>query len=150
MKAKFRLAPPPERVDWREILARDAAARLAEPESYVAPAVLPPRIPARPCQGPGEIAGWQGKQAVGLGRRAMEAGWTVGAWYWMAGDGSEGCAVRLRRDVLRGVATWKRAAGKVGAKSGWVADVAYAWRSDVSRMPQKVGHVELEGLVMSA
>lgn len=110
--------------------------------------VAPPEVSARPPAGPGEFASYGGKQAAGLGRKAAGSGWDVRALYWRAGTGVEGCAVRLARGPLRAVATWKRAAGRLGEKSGWAADVAYAWRIDVERFPTEVTHTQLEGLIL--
>jgi hypothetical protein len=67
----------------------------------------------------------------------------VEASYWRAHDGTEGCAVKLRKDDLYGVATWARPAGKIGTRAGWAADIAYAWRLDGKSMPVKVNHTQL-------
>jgi hypothetical protein len=150
-KPKYRPAPVEhERLTWRQVIARDAARRRAVAEeaarkSIVAP-TPPPLIPARPPQAATELAGYQGKQAVGLGRRALSAGWTVGAAYWKGHDGDEGCAVTLSLADrgFRAVATWKRPAAKAGTMSGWGADVAYAWRS--GEMPQKCNLSDLEAI----
>jgi hypothetical protein len=141
--------PPVDRSMWRDILARDTAMRHAVYDARNAPhepqIVLPPRIPARAPYGPGEIAGHQGRQALGLGRKAVAAGWRVTAHYAMAADGGELSAVKLARDDLRAVATWRRAPGKVGSKSGWSADVAYGWR--LGTMPAKINHTDLERFI---
>ncbi len=144
---RFTEPGPIDRTTWREILKRDTAARLAVPVAHVPIAALPTQVPAREPHHLGEIAGYQGKQAVGLGRRAVALGWEASPWYWRAGTGAEGCAVRLRTGVMRAVATWGRARGNIGGKSGWAADVAYAWRTDVGRMPVKLTVTELEGFL---
>lgn len=145
----FREAPPPEELTYVEILARDAARWRAEAEEAARPyePPPPPLVPARPPCGPHEFAGYQGRQAVGLGRKAVAAGWEVEARYWRAADRSEGCAVRLRKGPLRAVATWKRKADNRNPKSGWATDDAYAWRIDVQRFPTKLSHTDLEGLI---
>lgn len=141
---RFQAPGPIDRATWREIMRRDTAARFA----VVAPvAALPPQVPAREPQHAGEFAHGGRGQAARLGRVAVERGWEVQPWYWRSGVGAEGCAVRLRKDVLRAVACWGRPAGNVGSKSGWVVDVAYAWRTDVGRMPTKVTMTELEALL---
>lgn len=150
-KPKYRPAPTEhEALTWRQVIARDAARRkAAEAEAAqkrdVAP-TPPPLIPARPPQSPLELAGYQGKQAIGLGRRAVAAGWQVGAAYWKAHDGTEGCAVTLAYPAqgLRAVATWKRPAAKAGTMSGWGADVAYAWRQ--GEMPAQCNITDLEAI----
>jgi hypothetical protein len=132
--------PPVQRRDW---FGMSMPVLEVKAEKVVLDEPLgPPQVTARPPYGPGEIAGYQGKQAVGLGRRAAAAGWTVSAHYWRAADGVEGCAVRMARDDLRAVATWKRPRGKIGAKSGWGADVAYGWR--LGTLPAKLSHTDLE------
>lgn len=147
---RFEERGPVEQVDWQEVLRRDVARRLAPPEPYIAPVVLPPRIPARAPRNVSEIAAGQGRQAVGLGRKAIAAGWLVEASYALAGDGTEMSAVKLARGPLRGVAVWRRAPGMLGSKTGWASDVAYAWRTDVGRIPTKMTITDFEGLVMSA
>jgi hypothetical protein len=141
--------PPVDRSTWREILARDTAMRHAVYDARSAPhepeIILPPQVPARAPHGPGEIAGYQQRQALGLGRKAAASGWRVTAHYAMAADGAELSAVRLARDDLRAVATWRRAPGKVGSKSGWSADVAYGWR--LGTMPAKINHTDLERFI---
>jgi hypothetical protein len=143
---------PEQHVDtasWREIMRRDYRARMAAYDeahaSYEPEVVPPPRVPARPPTGPAELAGYQGRQAVGLGRAAAAAGWAVEARYWQAHDGTEGCAVRMARDDLYAVATWKRSASKAGGKSGWGADIAYGVRRGVA--PVKLTHTQLEGVI---
>lgn len=147
----FRDPPPIDTAEYRQIMARDAAARFAEIEAarrpYVRPAISPPQVPARAVAAPCELAGYQGKQAIGLGRRAVAAGWTVAAEYWRGHDGGEGCAVKLAKPPLRAVATWTRKPGQVGKLSGWAADVAYAWREDVERVPMKINHTDLERIM---
>jgi len=145
----FQVPPPIVETDWREILERDArvrAAALAARTAVALPSVpAQPRVPARPPLNHGEFARGQGRQALGLGRRAIEAGWDVSPWYWLAGDGTEGCAVKLAKDDLRAVATWQRPPGMLGSSKGWAADVAYAWR--VGSMPVKVTHTRLGELI---
>jgi hypothetical protein len=107
-----------------------------------------PLVSARAPTGPGEIAGAGGmKQATKLGRRAQACGWALEAVYWRAADETEGCALRLVKLPMRAVATWKRVAGRAGEKTGWAADLAYAWREDVARTPTKLTHTQLEGLI---
>ena len=147
--AKFREPPPIDRSDFRVIMRRDYLARKAKYEAEHAPyepvVVPPPRIPARSPNGAGEIAGYGGRQAVGLGRKAVAAGWQVSAHYWQAHDGSEGCAIRMTRGDLCAVALWKRKPGKAGSKSGWEADDAFGvWRGDA---PVKLTHTQLEGVI---
>lgn len=110
-------------------------------------AALPPQVPARPPTSAGEFAGYQGKQAMGLGRKAIDLGWRVVPLYWRAGDGTEGCGAWLSRDDLRAFATWKRKPGNLGAKSGWGADIAYAWRVGAKAVPSKITHTQLEGII---
>lgn len=148
--AKFREAVAEPRKEWlglsvplspAELKARAAAADV--------PVVVsgPPQVPARPPLDPGEFAGYQRKQAVGLGRQAVAAGWDVRPLYWRSHDGTEGCGVWLVKGVMRAVATWQRKPGKLGAKSGWSADVAYAWRADVERFPTNLNHTDLERFI---
>lgn len=148
---QFKAEASAERYQWfgmlpaytpEQVKARAVATSVTELKS-----VGPPQVKARPPAGPGEFASYRG-QAAKLGRLAIEAGWTVNALYWRDADDVEGCGVWLWRGPLRGVATWARAAGKQGAKSGWSADVAYAWRADASdRFPSKITHTELERLI---
>lgn len=152
-RGTFRPAPGPDPdIGWREIMSLDAAARRAESDharaAYVPPVVEPPQVPARSPMGPGEIAGAGGrKQATKLGRQALAAGWLIEALYWRAADGTEGCALRLARDLgLRMVLTWKRPAGHAGETVGWASDVAYAWREGVTPAT-KIGHSEAEKLL---
>lgn len=144
---RFTEPGPIDRATWREIMRRDMAARFVVEPVHVPVAALPPEVRPREPHHAGEIAGYRGRQAVGLGRRAVELGWEASPWYWRAGTGAEGCAVRLRKDAMRAVATWGRTRGNIGKKSGWAADVAYAWRTDVGRMPTKITHTQLEGLI---
>lgn len=136
---------PPETALWREIMRRDTAKRHADADAakreHVHTPPPPPRIPSRPPRGLSEVAAGQGRQARGLGRKAVAAGWSVLAYYWMAGDGTEGSAVRMARGDLRGVAVWTRKAGA----GGWASDVVYAWRPNSGRVPQKVTIKQLEG-----
>lgn len=146
----WRDSPPIDRSDWQTIIRRAAQAREAAHAAARAPYVpppaqAPPLIAPRAPRGASELASYRGRQAVGLGRTAVAAGWSVAAFYWLCGDHSEGCAVKLRRDDLRAVATWRRAAGSIGKTSGWSADVAYGWR--VGRMPIKVSHTDLESFL---
>lgn len=147
--AKYRRPPPLDRTLWREIMRRDYLARMAKYEAehapYVPVVVPPPLVPARAPQGPGELAGYGGRQAIGLGRKAAAAGWAVSAHYWMAHDGTEGCAVKLARDDLFAVATWSRKPGKAGSKSGWEAQDAYGVRRGDA--PVKLTHTQLEGVI---
>ena len=141
----FRPAPAPVPVHWRQVMRDEAAKRAAE---YAAveppPAPLPPRVPARPPRGAGEFARGQGRQALGLGRKAIDMGWRVRPLYWQAGDGTEGCALRLFGPNGEGaVAAWKRKPGNEGALSGWSADVAYAWPP--GGVPRKTSVTVLEG-----
>lgn len=150
-RGTWRAPPPLDHSTWREILARDTAAARAKSDAerapYVPPVVLPPQVPPRPPMGPGEIAGYQGRQAVGLGRKAVAAGFVVTALYWRAGDGAEGSGVWLAADNgMRALALWSRKPGSLGKLSGWSADIAYAWRLNDDRMPVQLTHTELEGL----
>lgn len=149
LRAKWRDPPPPGPASWREVVRQDAERRAAEHAAahapYVPDVIPPPRVPARSPRGPGELAGYGGRQAVGLGRRAVVAGWQVRAHYWQAHDGAEGCAVAMRRDDLYAVATWKRKPGKQGSRSGWEADDAYGVRR--GDLPVKLTHTQLEGVI---
>lgn len=135
----------PETALWREILARDTAARHAAAAAaraeHVHTPVPPPRIAARPPLDLTEVAAGQGRQARGLGRKAVAAGWSVLAYYWMADDGTEGSAVQLHREGARAVAVWTRPPGV----KGWKTDVAYGWRAGSGRVPQKITLKQLEG-----
>lgn len=128
----------PSGIEWRTI----ERVRLAE---SFAEAPEPPQVPARRARGPRELASYQGKQALGLGTLAAARGWSVEPWYWRASDGEEGCALILKRDPLRAVATWKRAAGKQGSASGWAADVAYGWAP--GHFPTVLNHSNLEKVI---
>jgi hypothetical protein len=145
----YREPPPIDRTPWREIMRRDYRARVAKYEAanakYEPVVVPPPRVPARAPNGPEELASYQGRQAVGLGRAAAARGWKVRAHYWQAHDGAEGCAVSMTRDDLYAVATWKRKPGKQGTKSGWEADIAYGVRRGDA--PVKLTHTQLEGVI---
>jgi hypothetical protein len=147
--ASYRRPPPIDRTEWREIMRRDYRARVAAYEAahapYVPVVVPPPLVPARPPQGPHELASYQGRQAAGLGKRAAAAGWAVSAHYWQVHDGSEGCAVKMAKADLFAVATWKRKPGKQGSKSGWEADIAYGVRRGDA--PVKLTHTQLEGVI---
>lgn len=150
-RGTWREPPPLDTTGYAEIMRRDAERRRQQIEDarkpYEPEVVPPPRIPSRAPRGPAELAGYGGKQAIGLGARAVRLGWRVAGYYWMAHDGTEGCAVKLARGPLGAVATWSRKAGNAGKTSGWSADIAYAWRSDVARVPTKLTHTELERLV---
>lgn len=146
----WQFPPLPDATPWREIMRRDYLARVAEYEAahapYVPPAPAPPpRVPARPVRAATEIAGYQGRQAVGLGRKAVAAGWAVEAHYWRAHDGVEGCAVRMQKGDLYAVATWARPAAQAGGRSGWAADIAYGVKR--GEMPVKLTHTQLEGVI---
>lgn len=149
-RGKWKDAPPRDTRTWREIMAGDAAAARAKSDAarapYVPDDVVPPQVPARPPMGPAEIAGYQGKQAIGLGRKAAAAGFLVTALYWRAGDGTEGSGVWLSHDALRALALWSRKPGSLGKLSGWSVDVAYAWRTDSGRPPTPLNHTDLERL----
>lgn len=143
---------PIDRALWREIMRRDAlAAREAIEEArraYEPDVAPPPLVRARPPYGPHEFAGGNGKkQGTKLGRGAVALGWEAEPLYWRSGYGDEGCAVRLAKGPLRAVATWKRKPEAAGGLTGWAADVAYAWRTDVQRIPIKLTHTQLEGLI---
>jgi hypothetical protein len=119
---------PIDKALWPELLARDVAARtraLEEAKQPYIPVTMPePVVAVRPPYGPQEFAGYRGRQAVGLGRRAAAAHMDVAPFYWKSGLGVEGCAVKgFRRDTVAFVATWER---KIGAS--WGFDVAYCWR----------------------
>jgi hypothetical protein len=145
----FSAPPPPGEGDFRVIMRRDYQARMAAYDelhtTYEPEVVPPPIIAARAPAGPLELAGYQGKQAIGLGRKAAAAGWAVDARYWKAHDGTEGCAVRMTRDELYAVATWKRKPAKAGTGSGWEADIAYGVRRGDA--PVKLTHTQLEGVI---
>lgn len=133
---------------WRLISERHAA-EAANPryeEPHAPPP--PPRIPARGPRRAEEYAtSNRGLSATKLGRLAAERGWDVEPWYWMAADGTEGCAVRFRKGDFRAVATWKRPPGAAGTLTGWGTDVAYAWVEGVARAPSQVTHTVLEGIL---
>lgn len=119
---------PIDKALWPELLARDVAARteaLEEAKRPYIPVTMPePVIPVRPPYGPHEFAGYRGRQAVLLGRRAAVAHMDVAPYFWKSGLGVEGCAVKgFRRDTFAFVATWER---KIGAS--WGFNVAYWWR----------------------
>jgi hypothetical protein len=149
-RGTFRVPPPVDRSTWQEIVKRDVAARFAAIEAARAPYVpppppRPPQVPARAPHGLGEVAGYQGRQAVGLGRAAIAAGWRVAAYYARGADGEEMSAVKLARGDLQAVAVWRRAAGNIGKRSGWSADVAFGWR--IGTMPARINHTDLERLI---
>lgn len=147
---KPQAAAEPGLSSWRDIIAADTAERHRVSDeakrAYEPPVILPPQVAARPPESSGEFASYRG-QAVGLGRKAAEKGWTVGAAYWRAGDGTEGCAVQLSRGVLRAVATWSRKPGQINSRSGWATDAAYGWRTDVPAFPIELTITQLEGLI---
>lgn len=133
---------------WPEILARDVAARMRSIEEarrpYVPVIVEPPIVCARPPRGPQEFAGYQGRQAVGLGRVAAGRGFDVAPYYWKSGAGVEGCAVKGYRPTLAFVATWQRKPGK-----SWGSDIAYLWNpSDRRSFPSKIGITELGEIIV--
>jgi hypothetical protein len=148
-RGKWRTPDPPVHLDYRAIMRRDWLARQAADAAahveYEPEVVPPPLIPARAPTGPTELASYQGRQALGMGRQAALAGWAVSAHYWKAYDGSEGCAVKMWRDDLYAVATWKRKPAKAGTKSGWEADIAYGVRRGDA--PVKLTHTQLEGVI---
>jgi len=148
-RGTFKVPGPPGPGNWREVVAADFAARRAAVEVARAPyePPEPPQVAARPPSGPSEVACYQGKQMAGLGRRAIEHGWTARALYWRSATGVEGCGVWLAKNELRAVATWKRKAGSVGKTGGWETDTAHAWRADAGRFPSKLNHTDLEGLI---
>jgi len=132
---------------WPEILARDVAARMRAIEEarrpYVPVIVEPPVVCARPPRGAHEFAGYQGRQAVGLGRLAVRCGMDVQPYYWKSGAGVEGCAVKGYRPTIAFVATWERPPGR-----SWGVDIAYVWNpSDRSRGPVKISLTNLEELI---
>lgn len=133
---------------WPEILARDVAARMRSIEEarrpYIPVIVEPPIVCARPPRGPQEFAGYQGRQAVGLGRVAAGRGFDVAPYYWKSGVGVEGCAVKGYRPTLAFVATWQRKPGK-----SWGSDIAYLWNpSDRRSFPSKIGITELGEIIV--
>lgn len=144
----FRQDEPVARQEWFGLLVPVIGGGEQADEQIDEPAG-PPQVPARAPQGPHELAGGGGgKQATKLGRNATGLGWRADALYWRAVDGTEGCGVWLVKGPLRAVATWKRKPGQAGGLTGWVVDVAYAWRTDIDgRFPTKLTHTELEGLI---
>lgn len=151
-RGTFREDVPVPRRDWHglqkilseaELKAALIGATRREPEGP-----RTPQVPARPPLRPEEIAGGgKNAQATKLGRIAMAADWSVSALYWRDAGGVEGCGVWLAKEPLRALALWKRAAGQVGAVSGWLVDIAYAWRTDAERMPTKLTHTDLGRLI---
>ena len=152
-RGSFKTPPPVDRALYPEIMRRAAEARKRAIEDarkpYEPEVAPPPLIPARPPAGPHEFAGGDGnKQATKLGRGAVALGWHAEPWYWMSGYGDEGCAARLWKGPLRAVALWSRSAASAGLTVGWKADIAYAWRADVTdRFPTKLTHTDLERLI---
>jgi hypothetical protein len=161
---KFKSAPEVGQPDWRAKRYADVdtaracfplktewQAIAAQRAMDVLRAAPPPLVPARAPRSAVEYAGHQGKQAVGLGRKARAAGWYVEPVYWRAADGSEGCAARLmhRDGTRRAVATWKRPADRAGTKAGWAVDLAYYWVTDGRNFPTRMTHTELE-MIFSA
>jgi hypothetical protein len=146
-KPKFRPAPAAaEPLSWREVMRRDVLARRAADEAaraaYVPDDVRPPQVPARHPQNQAEVASYRRRQAAGLGRAALAAGWSARILYWRDADGVEGSGVWIAGPAgERALATWKRS-GKIGQLSGWKGDVAFAWRE--GELPRKVGHTDLE------
>ena len=134
---------PIDRTPWREILQRDAELRAEAIKQarmpYVAPVIAPPLISPRPPQGPHEFAGYRGKQAVGLGRRAVACGMDVAPFYGKRADLVDWCAVKGHRSrEWAFVAEWERKPG-----ASWAFELAYAWPTDGSRVPLGVGYAEL-------
>lgn len=148
-RGRFRVPDPPDTRTWQQRIKDASAARAQAIEDarrpYVPEVVPPPQVPARAPQGPGEFAGYGGRQAVGLGKAAAAAGWRVAAFYARSHDGEEMCAVKLAKDDLRAVATWTRKAGNIGKASGWGADIAYGWR--LGTMPARINHTDLEKII---
>lgn len=144
--------PEPERVEWcgmRVVPAPKAEIEELDRQLALADAVRPPQVAARSPMGPGEIAGAGAKkQATKVGRMALAAGWLVEALYWRAGDGTEGCALRLAGpDGVRAVATWARKPGHVGELVGWSAGGAYAWRPGSPAFPARVALAQLDDML---
>lgn len=145
---KYREAGPTDPALYPEIITRDVRLRFEAIEAaraiHVFEVPLPPQVPARAPYLATEYA----PAAAGLGRHALGLGWDVEALYWRSGDGTEGCAVRLAKHPLRAVATWTRAPGQQGSKTGWATDLVYAWRADtIDRFPSKINVTTLKGLI---
>jgi hypothetical protein len=92
-----------------------------------------PLVPARPAQGPQEIADGNG-QAMSTGLLAVKHGWHVEPWYYRQHDGTEVSALRMARDVARGVVLWQRLPGEK-----WSFDLAYGWLPGVPDTMRKLG-----------
>lgn len=149
-RGTFREPQPEARKSWFGMtmpLSPAELKQIAEAADEGKGVALPPQVPARPPLGAGEFAGSQRRQAVGLGRGAIDRGWRVVPLYWRSWLGVEGCGVWLAKGEMRAVATWKRPEGMVGKTTGWTVDVAYAWRIDAGRAPTKLTHTQLEGLI---
>jgi hypothetical protein len=136
----WKLRDPIDGALWPEILARDIARQMRMVEEVARADVevitKPPMVVARPPLQPSEFAGYQGRQAVGIGRLAIAKGMDIAPYYWCSGVGVHGCAVKGYRPGLAFVATWKR---KPKVK-GWSFDIAYAWnpsdrRTGPTRLP---------------
>lgn len=151
--AKFRPPPPIDPALYPEILRREALARQRAIEDarkpYEPEVIPPPLVPARAPRDASEYAtSNRGISAAKLGRRATALGWRVEAIYWKAWDGSEGCALRLTKEPMRAVALWSRPAEQAGNLTGWKAEYAYGWRSDITdRFPTKLTLTDLERLI---
>ena len=131
--------------NWRDVITADRAMREAELAVMQAPYEPPaaPMVPARPPLGPGEFStSNRGISAVKLGRKAIDAEWSVAPLFWQSAAGIAGCGIWISKGVMRAVATWKRS-----ASGSWGTDLAYAWRTDVARFPSKLTHTELERLI---
>lgn len=97
----------------------------------------PPQVPARQTISLDEIA----KQAMTLGRKAADNGWTVVPWYYRTWNGTEASILRLRRAELGSDVIWERARGV----TGWKSALVYAWRR--GQLPQKIGVKRLSDLI---
>lgn len=102
---------------------------LSEPQA-------PPRVPARPAAGPGEIA----PRALTAGMRAAALGWTIEPHYWVAASGVESSLLTFRRDRLLAWAWWERVPGGT-----WKSAGAYAWAP--GEFPVAVGVTRLSAII---
>jgi hypothetical protein len=139
---KFQPQSPPTVGDWREVLGLDAFARILADRPHAPETPQRPRVPARPPQGPQEYA----PQAMKLGQAAGRLGWQCQASYWQGADGGQGCALILAKLPRRAVVTWSKSEPD-GKTTGWRADLAYVWRIDDRRLPLKVNHTDMAGLL---